>query len=524
MISLQKSMFAFEKDVKESVIDQSELDFGRSSGGINYAEKLAVKGLTFAQMQGMYEIHVWVRACIDITVDRATDVTPLVKPIQFEVDDKGEFKDDLKKDLDNLSSIVSRPNQNSETFTDFQKKLFNDILKFDAGAFELVRSTFNGGGVELYAVSGKTVKLNKDKRGLFKDKSKAFIQLDPDTMEHVADWPQDKLCYMMRYPQSDKIYGISPLESLVSTITADLYAESFNMDFFTNQATPRFAVMFEGLGQQQSGPTLKRMRDWWDQELKGKFHRPILLTTEGTGKINFQKVGLTNEEMQFQQYSKWLLQKVMAIYKVQPIVLGLIDENMGKLNSEEQVRIFKANALKPLLQLFADKFNYGVTWASTGLNKRTVYLDYDLDLVDKKTQAEWHDTYLQDGVLTINEIRVKGLGLPPVPWGNVPYLQNNLTPFGQSADGTTTAVPPIPAAETSITQTPTETTMAPTSISAKDSQGRWLTKKNWEWTTKQQGKAPIGWENIPPTERMAIIESIYLERQKELSTKYFYRR
>ena len=524
MISLQKSLFlnsGVDKDVKTARIDSSELDFGRTSGGTSYAEKLTVKGLTFQQMQGMYEIHVWVRACIDVIGERAADITPLVKPIQFEVDSKGQFKDELKRDMDALASVINRPNQNQETFTDFQKKIYNDLHKFDAAAFEIVRSTFNEGGVELYSVAGKTIKLNKDRKGLFKDRSKAYIQLDPDTMEHVADWPQDKLCYMMKYPQSDKIYGLSPLETLVSTVTADLFAESFNMDFFTNQATPRFAVLFEGLGQGQTNPTLKRMREWWDQELKGKYHRPILLTTEGEGKIKFQKVGLTNEEMQFHQYSKWLLQKVMAIYKVQPIVLGLIDENMGKLNSEEQVRIFKANAIKPLLTLFADKINYSVVWAPAGLNKRSVFLDYDLDLVDKAEQAEWHDKYLQDGVLTINEIRVKGLGLPPVPWGNIPYLQNNLTPFGQSKDGETSAVP---RSEEQIVQAPQETTMAPTSISAKCLQGEYLTRKNWEWTAEQAGDKPIGWENIPPTERMAIIEKIYLDRQKDLSTKYSYRK
>ena len=520
MISLQKQLFSFAKATKESRIDSSELDFGRTSGGTSYAEKLTVKGLTFEQMQSMYEIHVWVRACIDVVAERATEITPLIKPIQFKVDDKGELPDDVKKDMDELGNLVNRPNQNQETFVDFQKKLFNDILKFDAGAFELVRSTFNGSGLELFAVAGKTIKLNKDRKGLFKNNAKAYIQLDPDTMEHVADWPKDKLCYMMRYPQSDKIYGLSPLETLVSTVTADLYAESFNMDFFTNQATPRFAVLFEGLGQQQSGPTMARMKEWWDEELKGKYHRPILLTTEGEGKIKFEKVGLTNEEMQFHQYSKWLLQKVMAIYKVQPIVLGLIDENMGKLNSEEQVRIFKSNAVKPLLQLFADKFNYSVIWPSAGLNKRTVYLDYDLDLVDKKEQAEWHETYLRSGVLTINEIRVKGLGLPPVPYGNVPFLQNNLTPFGQNADGTS-AVPPIPAPETQITQTPTETTMTPTAISAKVYEDRWFTRKAYQWSVEQVGEKPIGWENISPSERLLIVEKLYLDRKKALSKKYF---
>lgn len=518
MISLRKNLF---QKSKESVIDSSELDFGRTTGGISYAEKLSVKGLTFEQMQSIYEVHPWTRACIDIIIERAISITPLIKPIKFEVNDEGNFTDDLKREMDRLASVVTRPNQNQDTFDDFQKKIFLDLLKFDAAAFELVRSDFNEGGVELYDVSGKTIKLNKDKKGLF-NKSKAYIQLDPDTLQHKADWPLGKLCYLMMHPQSDRVYGLSPLETLVSTITADLYSESFNMDFFTNQATPRFAVLFEGLGHNQTGPHLKRMRQWWDTELKGNYHRPILLTTEGQGKIQFQKVGLTNEEMQFQEYSRWLLQKIMAIFKIQPILLGLIDQNMGKLNSEEQVRIFKANAIKPLLQSFSNKFNYGVVWSPAGLNSRSVYLDYDLDLVDKKEQAEWHDKYLRGGVLTINEIRVQGLGRPPVPWGNIPYLQNNLmTPFGLNPDDESSAVPPMPASEEQITQTPEETTIAPTAIAAKYYQGQYLSKDAWKRTTMAKGHYPIGWDDIPPSERLSIVEKLILDREKHLSTKYF---
>ena len=124
MISFQKGLF-LEKAVKESVIDSSELDFGRTSGGTNYAEKLAVKGLTFAQMQSMYEIHVWVRACIDAVIQRSVNISPLIKPIQFEVNKKGEFKDELKEDMDALADLLSNPNQNKDTFVDLQKKIFS---------------------------------------------------------------------------------------------------------------------------------------------------------------------------------------------------------------------------------------------------------------------------------------------------------------------------------------------------------------------------------------------------------------
>jgi HK97 family phage portal protein len=517
MISTTKTFFnsrAVIKETRRSSLDTDEHDVGILGTGKIIPDKIAVKGLTFDQMQAVYEIHCWVRACIDGILSRAADISPLIKPVQFQMTDEGKFTDELKTGMDQMAAVLTKPNISGDSFTAIQKQVLLDVLKFDAGSFELVKSTYNDAGLELYPVPGHTIKLNKNKKGLFTTPKQAYIQIDTETLRPVASWSLDRMAYLMANPQSDKVYGLSNIETLVSTVTADLYAESFNMDFFTNQATPRFAVLYEGLAQGQQDDTMVRFRKWWDRELKGKYHRPIVLTTEGAGKIQFQKVGLSNEEMQFQEYSRWLLQKVMAIYKVQPIIIGLIDENMGKLNSSEQLRIFKANALKPLLSLWADQFNRKVVWNETGgLGRNDVYLDYDLDLVDKKEQADWHQIYLQNGVLTINEIRVKGLGLFPVPWGNVPYLQNNLLPFG---DG---AVPAIPASEENLVQTPEETTAAPNAIAAKYLQGLHLTKAQWSKSVKF-GHQPIGWENIPPSERVIILGQLIDERRKMLNKTY----
>lgn len=529
MLSLTKNFFqsndgGISKAItRRGEIDTDETDFGVAIGtgaGIRtFADKLSVAGLTFEQMQSMYEVNVWVRACIDATVDRASQIPPLIKPVRFEIDAKGKFPDDLKRSIDRAAELLTRPNQVQESFTDIMKQNIRDILKFDAAAFELAKNTQHPAGVEIYVLPGHTVKINKNKKGLFESEQKAYIQVDSESFKEVASWPIGKLCYIMQNPQSDKIYGLSPLETLVMTVTAELFSEKFNLDFFTNQATPRFAVLAEGLGIGQSDEAITRFRKWWMQELRGKYHMPIILTVEGEGKMKFEKVGLTNEEMQFQQYSKWLLQKMMAIYKMQPLILGLIDENMGKLNSEEQTRLFKANALKPLLGTYSEKLNYSVVFGADGLNTNDIYIDFDLDLKDKEAQAKVHMMYLTTGVLTINEIRIKGLGLPPVPWGNVPYLQNNLVAFGQSADGESSALP-IP--EQALLQAPDDTTQLPSAIVMRQLQGEYLSKQNWSQSTMFRGHAPIGWEQRSESERYGILEKVIEMKRAELSKKYFY--
>lgn len=502
MISFSKSLTLSK--ARSSSLTSVEFDYGKTGekGNEKYAEKVSVKGLSFEQMDKMYLSNPWVRACVDRIVERASLITPLVKPIGNTKD--GKEKDKIKAEIEKVNELMINPNPNNESFTNIRKKINRDILKYDAAGIEIVhgKNLRTGQGLaELYSVSGDTIKVNSSEYGML-NKIKAYHQVDPKTLEIVTSFSKDELAYLINNPQSNRVYGLSPLESLIQTVTAELYSSQYNLDFFYNNATPRFAVMMEGLGIGQGSAALKRFRQWWDGELKGNPHKPIIIGTE-SGKINFEKVGLTNEEMQFQQYSAWLLMKIMVIYKMQPLILGVTDKTATSKDYDTQERVFKTDAVKPLLVLFAESFNRQVVWRNSVLGLRNVYLDFDLDLVDKKEQSEWHKNYAQLGVLTINDIRTKGLGLEAVAWGDVPYLQNNVTAFGAGPNGY--AVPPVTNPDGSQANVPN------TAVASK----RYIE----QYVSKNDG-LPIGWENVEPNERLEIIEQLLKDRSRALN-KYF---
>lgn len=515
MVGFSKSFFVKQLDNKQSSIDSDEIEYGSYSGDRSYAEKISIKGLSFYQMNMMYVSNVWVRAIVDKTVERVTDIAPLVKPLRkYQGTDYDEsstkLPDDVKKSMDIINEIIVNPNSNNESFTSIRKKVSRDLLKYDAGAIEIIKGADlknNKRLIEIYAVGGNSIKLNQNKKGLLVDND-SYIQVDKN-LKVVTSWSKDKIMYFILNPQADRVYGLSPLESLVQTVTAELYSSDYNLNFFYNNATPRFAVLMEGLGLGQGAAALQRFRQWWDNELRGNPHRPIVIGTEA-GKIQFQKVGLSNEEMQFQEYSKQLLQKIMAVYKMQPIILGVEsagNAGVAKANSQEQVRQYKIEAVKPHLTAFAEKFNQQVVFSKSGLNINNAYLDFDLDIIDKKVQAEWNKIYLESGVITINEIRVKGLGMTPVPWGNVPYLQNNLVPFGAGKNGQ--AVPGNPNDVNLTSQdgnVPNVNLMNRSMI------------KNLIGTDNE--KYPIGWENMEINERLDLVEELIKNREKFLSKVY----
>jgi hypothetical protein len=333
-------------------------------------------------------------------------------------------------------------------------------------------------------------------------------------MKVVASWNKDRIIYGMMNPQSNKVYGLSPAESLIQAVTAELYASQYQLDFYYNNATPRFAVMMEGLGIGQGSAALSRFRKWWDEELKGQPHRPIILGTEN-GKITFQQVGLSNEDMQFQQYSIWLMNKIGIIYKTPPSILG-ISLSGGSINKAEYADIndqYNLEAIKPHCNIFAEKFNQQVIFSSSVMNIKNAYLDFDLPIGDKKAEAEIHERYGRMGVITINEIRTRGLGLAPVPWGNVPYLQNNLTPFGQGKNGQSVPGDAEAAAEAAnggvniddISNVPN------TSLSSKKLIEKYLLNGN--------GKL-VGWEDLEIEKRIDIVTKLLAEKDSQLSKMF----
>ena len=193
----------------------------------------------------MYIGNVWVRAVIDKIVERVSDIAPIVKPLEqyngtdFD-ENSGKISDTTKKHMDTLNELIVKPNNNNETLTNIRKKFSRDLLKYDAAALEITKGidfTNDNRIIEIYSVAGNTIKLNQNQKGLLSDQKDAYIQVNKD-LKVVTTWDKNSLIYSMLNPQSDKVYGLSPLESLVQTVTAELYSSDYNLNFFYNNQEP----------------------------------------------------------------------------------------------------------------------------------------------------------------------------------------------------------------------------------------------------------------------------------------------
>ena len=410
---------------KESVVGGPEFSHTK-----DIPTKILYQGLTYTEMRLMYVGNVWVRVCVDRTTGRIVGIEPVIRVVGGA---QGKVSDEAKRHKEEIEDFIANPNATTESFDAIRQRVTKDSLIYGAGAMEIVKAATADGTkktpVELYSVPSQTIKLNVDERGIFRDLNEGYHQVD-EGGKVVARFPQDELIYLNAYPESGRIYPLSPLESLRQTVTAELYAAQYNLDFFANNATPKFAVMFSGLPSGTVSEAMTRLRQWWDHELRGHPHRPLLLGTAG-GQVQFAKVAHTQNEMQFQEYSRILMLKIAGLYGVPPFIIGVVEATTGKLNSQQQEEGFKKDAMTPHLRLFKHHFNQEVIWPELGFGYRDVYLDWKAFLQkDEKELAEINEIYWRIGALTINMIREQlGLDRIDAEWADMPFISTDYIPI-----------------------------------------------------------------------------------------------
>jgi len=403
----------FTEEVNKAVHESLKLQKGGLSLSTNYlvgdkrnfAERELV--VSYDDMWRMYVRNEWVRACVDKITKSVTNSALKVVPINEE----DEITDVTKQHIDDIQTLLEDPNTGLKSWSDIRREYLRDILIYDAGGVEIVYDT-TGIPAELYSLDGERVRLNVNNKGEFENEEDAFIVLGgmirgekvPD--EHL---PRKNVIYLVNNPKSGSVYGLSPLESLFQTVISDLFANKYNADFFKNNGEASGIIGADGLSMEE----LVRFRQYWKQEIAGKNHKTAIVN----GKITWTPMNLTNRDMQFLEYQKWLLTKIMTVYGMQPIVLGVIDPTTGKLNSREQLEAYRTETVKPLLEM--ECYQLTKVLVQQGFQYNDVKIVYEsVDIKDELQDSTVAVSLVTGGILTPNEARKKYFQLEAIEGGD----------------------------------------------------------------------------------------------------------
>lgn len=377
---------------------------------------------------------------------RVNQVSTFTKPARFSKDGMGyEIRlknpdatptESQKKLLSAIETFIDNcgydKDNTRDDFDQFIRKLTRDSLTYDQTTFEIVPDRL-GRPAEILAVDAATIRAaSADFRydsymseiAPKKNEKVSWVQVIDGT---VQTWfTADELAFGVRNPRTSiylQPYGFSELEQLITQITSHLYAEEYNMKYFSQGGTTKGIINLKqdpnGVMNVQQMESFKRQWRAQVSGITGAWKTPVLQVPNGIEYIN---VSQSNRDMEFSQWMNYLVNIVCAVYQIDPAEInfannGGVNSNGGsglfESSNESKLKNSKDKGLRPLLRFLESlinkyvisRFSDEIVFAFVGIDERTD--EEKIDLSTKEVKA----------FKTIDEVRAEH-NLEPLPDGN----------------------------------------------------------------------------------------------------------
>lgn len=307
-----------------------------------------------------------------------------------------------------LTDFFMAPQGYNSKYTEFTDQLIEDYSVIGAFAIEKVKTRNNQFLLELKTVDSATIQVLTDGYGRVPrpplDAYKQIIQ-----GKEQARLTADELIYVKRNARSNSMYGLSPLQSILTQAEAAIRGAEYSLAWFTDGNIP------EGFGEVPEGWSTKQIKEfqnYFDAVMAGNVsaQRKIKMVPSGFKYTPAKKP----EQIAFERFELWMLQLTCSVFGVPPQDIGFT-HNTNKSTGEVQQEIGQEMGMRPLAQTlertFTDIIKYDFGY------KDLEFKFVDLDPTDAKLEAEIQDLRIRNGIDSVDEVRVSE-GKEPVGISN----------------------------------------------------------------------------------------------------------
>lgn len=309
---------------------------------------------------------------------------------------------------------------NVDSLQEFISKIMSDSLTLDQLAFEMVRNRM----WELQkfrAVDASLIRFldsvdPRQREGFEQYRFKGhlprycmvwdeMILHNPITKEPILYYPWE-LGFGIRNKTSDvrrNGYGVSELETLVEIITWILWGLTYNGNFFKNGSQPKGFINIKN--PNISNSTLQEFRQAWTQTMVGvnQSHRTPVINGIDLEWIDLQK--LSNRDMEFNEWTKFLIIMACSVYRIDPSELGFnfkeSQQIFGQDGQRERLKHSREKGLKPLLI-----FLQGVItkYIVSELDENYEFAFTGIEVEDEEAQVKLDSEKLSSGMIAMQDI------------------------------------------------------------------------------------------------------------------------
>ncbi|HTS37807.1 MAG TPA: phage portal protein [Candidatus Solibacter sp.] len=275
------------------------------------------------------------------------------------------------------------------------------------GAPAAVRaSNIAGGGARststmplvLWPVDGASIRMNVDWDG--SPTSQRYMQVS-DSSNTQIKLDDDELIYIRLNPRTHTPFGLGRLEVAFETINAFLGAHRYAARLASNTVV-QYALWLQDLTPEHH----ERLIRWWQDEIEGTGKVPILSVESKPEVLRFG--GGTDADLRL-QWQEFLLRVVADAFDLPPFYLG-VERDVNRSTAEELNDLAFRQAIVPTARLLAESLTRDAIGKKLGWNDLE-FVFAELDTTDPLEEAQIQQILLQNGVLTVNEVRrMRGLG------------------------------------------------------------------------------------------------------------------
>lgn len=352
--------------------------------------------VTFETLRMMAHRSEWVRAIIKTRKNQIGSV-----PWKFIPKDDDDNSPATEKLIKEMTKLFKRPSMkgsrpHSRSWRQFIGEVLEDVLVIDAGVVEKER---NGRGwiVAMYPVDGATIRPNMDEYGGYHDDS--YVQVIDGIV--TARFGMEDMLYVMDNPMTDvrySGYGFSPLEHLILSVTAELYAAKYNASYFEKGSVPEGML---NLGEDAAPEDVDAFRLYWMNEIMGK---PWALPIVAGKGVEWTPWRQSNKDMEYSAYQQWLLKKLCAVYQIPPQEVGEL-EDVNRSTANEQADTNQTKSIEPILTLLKDYIDVEIVGEhGQGLGDHIEFV-WDLEGDDTAAVIEKYQVMIPMGAATRAEFR-----------------------------------------------------------------------------------------------------------------------
>jgi HK97 family phage portal protein len=298
-----------------------------------------------------------------------------------------------------LTNNFHAPNPD-DSFRSFSEQVVEDIIVGGYGAIEVQTSGDAKHPLLMWPVDGSSIRMNLDWDG--SPQGQRYLQVtDQSGPRSQITLDDDELIYIRLNPRTHTPFGLGRLEVAFETINAFLGAHRYASRLASNSVV-QYALWLQDLTPEHH----ERLIRWWQDEIEGTGRVPILSVESKPEVLRFG--GGTDADLRL-QWQEFLLRVIADAFDLPPFYLG-VEADVNRSTAEEYNDLAFRQAIVPTARLLAEHLTRDAIQKRLGWNDLE-FVFAELETQDPLEEAQIQQILLQNGVLTVNEVRrMRGLG------------------------------------------------------------------------------------------------------------------